>query len=301
MKLLKKSTKPTGRQRLRPEPVAKQNVGYNSRRSDSEPNTGRQQLRRARLGLNYYLQRLGLIVLLLAVAAALANAVTLSAYPKVLPLGDDSSPFLRPLGDYETAAAKLLSQSVWNRNKITVNAGSINRRLTAQFPELAGSTITLPLLAHRPLIYIQPAKPVLILNARNGAFIIADTGKALLRADNAGGLAKYNLPPVTDQSGLALQVGRQALPSGNMKFIQTVKAELAARGVSITSMSLPPNTAELDVQPAGQGYSVKFNLQNGTARQQAGTYLAAADYLKKHNTAPAKYVDVRVDGRAYYQ
>ncbi len=66
-------------------------------------------------------------------------------------------------------------------------------------------------------------------------------------------------------------------------------------------MTLPVGTSELDVRLAGQPYSVKFNLESGTARQQAGTFLATESKLKSQNVTPAEYIDVRVDGRAYYK
>jgi hypothetical protein len=65
-------------------------------------------------------------------------------------------------------------------------------------------------------------------------------------------------------------------------------------------MVLPVQTNELDVNLAGQSYFVKFDLQENDPRQQAGTFLATIASLKSQNITPTKYVDVRVDGRAYY-
>lgn len=305
MKLRRKSPPQTGRNRVKPEEppgrLAPSGYAYSSSRAETEVNTGRQQVRNIKQSTTYYLQRVGLIVLLLAVVASLTNLMTLSAHPKVLPLNSNSSPFLRSLDVYESAGGKLLGKSVWNRNKLTVDAGNISQQLVAQFPELADATMTIPLASHRPLIYIKPAAPVLILNARNGSFIVADTGKALLRADSAEELAQYKLPPVNDQSGLKLAVGHQALSGENVKFIQTIKTQLAAKGYTVESMTLPASSSQLEVRLSGQPYTVKFNLHSSKAREQAGTFLATIDYLKKHNQAPGQYVDVRVDGRAYYQ
>jgi hypothetical protein len=71
--------------------------------------------------------------------------------------------------------------------------------------------------------------------------------------------------------------------------------------MSVGSMILPAGTSELDVHLAGQPYFVKFNLNNNDPRQQAGTFLAAIANLQKNHITPAQYIDVRVDGRAYYQ
>ena len=66
-------------------------------------------------------------------------------------------------------------------------------------------------------------------------------------------------------------------------------------------MVLPVGTSELDVKLTNQPYTVKFNLESGTARQQAGTFLATQAKLQSQNVTPGQYVDVRVGGRAYYK
>lgn len=278
---------------------------YRAKRSDAELNTGRSTVREERAAsrkAKQLLRKTGMLILLLAIVASAINILSLSAKPKILPLeGDKTNAFLSGSEVYEDYASKVLQSSVWNRNKITVNTSDISNKLVANFPELSSASVTVPLLANRPIIYVQPAEPILIVKARNGAFIVADSGKALLRASKVEDLSDYKLPVLEDQSGLKLTVGRQALQSKDVDFIQTVIIELNAKQYPVANMILPASSSELDVQVAGQPYIVKFNLQSDTARQQAGTYLAMIANLKKQNQAPSKYVDVRVNGRAYYQ
>jgi hypothetical protein len=239
---------------------------------------------------------------MLAIFVSVANILSLSTNAKVLPLeGNRSGSFLHTSSVYEKFASQELGSSIWNQNKITINTEAVTDKLVKQFPEISSASLTVPLLAHRPIIYIQPAKPTLVISTSNGAFVVADTGKSLIRANTPDELSKYKLPLLDDQSGLKLIVGNQALQSKDVEFIRTIITELKAKQISIESMSLPGASSELDVKIAGQPYLVKFNLQSDTARQQAGTYLAMIAYLQKQNTVPAKYVDVRVDGRAYYQ
>lgn len=298
----------TGRRRLNPAPVADKpakKFSYSSRRSETEQNIGRQTQRDERATSRHaknFLRKVGLIVLMLAVIVSAVNILSLSTNPKVLPLeGDKSSAFLSDTNVYEEYSSKVLSNSIWNRNKITVKSEEVSQQLVEQYPELSSASMTVPLLAHRPIIYVQPAKPVLVISARNGAFVVASNGKALLRANVSSELNKYNLPLLNDLSGLKLRVGQSALQARDVRFIQTVLTELSAKQYNVESMSLPATSSELDVKIAGQPYLIKFNLQSDTARQQAGTFLSTMQYLKKQNAVPAKYVDVRVNGRAYYQ
>lgn len=300
---------PTRRQKLQLDGLAKppSAFAYRARRSDQERGVGRQADREQakatgrRLG-RFWLQRFGLIILMAAVVVSVLNVLTLSASTKVVTLTtSDDSAFLHSNQTYQTAADHYLSQSIWNRNKITVDTARLSRQLLNQFPELSSASVTIPLLAHRPVVYIEPAQPALVLIADNGSFIVDTTGKALIGAKSAASLDQSGLPVLTDQSGLRVQVNHPVLTSANISFIQTVFAELAAKQYAVSAMALPATASELDVQITGQPYFVKFNLQTNDAKGQAGTFLATIAQLHSQSTTPTKYVDVRVDGRAYYQ
>ncbi|MEK7594836.1 MAG: hypothetical protein AAB436_04315 [Patescibacteria group bacterium] len=306
---LRRSQPQTRRQRLQSEEPSRpsSSFSYRSRRSDRSRENGRQKQyentkrQTARLG-RYWLQRFGLLALLLAIIVSAFNVLSLSTNARVLPLTTDSSrSFLRSTEDYEAAASKLLGSSLWNHNKVTVNTAQISGAMLKQFPELTDVTVTVPLFSHRPIVYVEPAQPALILVAKNGSFVVDNKGKALLLGSSPASLNQPKLPVINDQGGLTIKLNRQALSAANVDFIQTVLGQLNAKKLAITGMTLPAATSELDVVVAGQPFVAKFNLQSNNARGQAGTLLATLDTLKKQNIVPTKYIDVRVDGRAYYQ
>lgn len=251
---------------------------------------------------SFLLRRFGLIVLLVALIVSVANILSLSTDVRVVPLSTDGNQsFLKNTQTYQTAADKLLAASIWNRNKLTINTDAISRQLLKQFPELSDASITLPLLSKRPTVYVQTTQPALVLVSGNGTFVLDTDGKALLNTDNLTPQVRHGLPVVTDQSGLDVSLNHQALSSGDVSFVRTVVIELSARHVGISSMILPPDASELDVHISGKPYFVKFNLQSGDARQQAGTFLATQAQLQRQHITPSRYIDVRVDGRAYYK
>jgi hypothetical protein len=300
--------KSTVRSRARPPSDlqrAPSGLAYRSRRTEQEQNVGRGSQRklinRQSIGLNFWLQRFGLLILLVAITISLINGLSLSKQPKIMPLNAADNRFLRPSGVYEAAASRLLAGSVWNRNKLTVDTAKLNQQLLDRFPELASVHVTIPFLAHRPLIYLEVSRPALKLVTDNGSFIVSNTGKALIRDDTDDSYGSLNLPLLNDQSSLKIKPNQPALPTAQVGFIQTVTAQLNAKQFTIASMTLPPAASELDVQPEGQPYFIKFNLHGDNPRGQAGTFLATIAELKKRNVVPSRYVDVRVDGRAYYQ
>lgn len=310
MALFRKRSKSSGRRRRQAEDQQARAFSYNnSGRTASTNNADSQTADRIRgagkqspaVSLKrFWLRRFGLIVLFAAIFISVINVLSLSPHAKLLPLkSTDSGSFLRDQSTYQAAADKLLASSLWNRNKITIDTGSFNRQMIKQFPELSSVSVALPLLAHRPVAYLQPAQPALVLAADNGSFVIDNRGKALLAAD--GSIAQSKLPQVVDQSGLQAKLNHQVLSSDNISFIQTIIAQLAARHVTVSSLVLPAGSSELDAHIAGQTYFVKFNLHDNNPRQQAGTFLATIAQLQRKNTPPSKYIDVRVAGRAYYQ
>lgn len=296
LKLGRKATRTTGRQRQRSLDTS-QVSNYNYRDQSTPAVTQRDQPPTKRLSDNFWLQRVGSIILLIAIVASVVNVLTLSSSAKVLPLSGSNQTFLHNTNVYQQAVDSLLKQSIWNHNKLTINTGRLADKLEAQFPELSSVSVTLPLLAHRPIVYVAANQPVLILLANNGAYVVDSTGRALLSTSQLPSNDQLNVPTISDQSGLTVTAGQQVLTSDNVSFIQIVTAQLQAAHLTIASMNLPVHTSELDVAISGQPYYVKFNLQSNDAKQQVGTFLAV---LSK-GIVPQHYIDVRVDGRAYYQ
>jgi cell division septal protein FtsQ len=285
-----------------------QAFSYSANRNDQDYALGRgvprdQDIRRREKILRYWRQRLGMFIAGVALVVCVLYTLHLNHQPKVVSLAQSSnSYFLQSTDVYQKAAAQAFASSIFNDNKITVNSVGIQERLQKQFPELSDVSVTIPLMSHRPIVYIAPTSPSLVLANASDSFILDNNGKALLTTSQVAELDKLHLPTVTDQTGLKLKTGDIALAGTAVSFIQTIQAELEAKGVAIESMTLPATGAyELDVKPGGVGYFVKFNLHEDTARQQAGTFLAVRARLATQSITPASYIDVRLDGRAYYK
>ena len=308
---LRRNSQPKTRQRRQvvdpdTRPVST-SFSYRTSRSEQVDNTGRDPSREntpkpeKNLG-RFLLQRFGLIILLLALIVSALNMVSLSKNAKIVSVtGNKNTIFLHTESEYSQAANKLLASSVWNGNKITVNSENVSEQMLRQFPELTSASLTLPLFSKRPVLYVQASQPILILNTEQGSFVVDNAGKALLLKENLANADKLGLPQVNDLSNLKVTLNKQVLTSDNVSFIRTVIEQLKAKSYNVSTMSLPSAANELDVNLEGQPYDIKFNLRSNTARQQAGTFLATIAKLRGQNVVPSKYVDVRVDGRAYYQ
>lgn len=308
MRLFKKA-QPLTRQRRVSDDLSRTapNISYYSRRADEDLNTGRQIQRKETLkALSFrrmlWFHRAIIIIIVIVASGGLIVSLRLSSNVQVsLDSNDTSGLFAEYHNQYQAVARTMFRASVWNHNKITVNTDQIAQKLMSEFPELTDVSITIPILGYQPTVYVNISQPALVLNDTRGSYVLDESGKVLVNNDSASSFETLNLPKVSDQSGLVLQRNRQALPSSYVSFIQTVVAQLTARQDTVSTLTLPLATSELDVRLIGQPYVIRFNLENNDPRQQAGTFLAVQANLKNQNISPSQYVDVRVDGRAYYQ
>ena len=312
MKFLSKRRTPEedfGRRRpIRTEQSQGRVFSYYANRSANETNLGRGNLEEVpkRHSSKYVrfmggLPKLGIVVLVFVVVV---SQLVLTTHPKLVILSSTSNSdlFLQSTSVYQNAADKLFSQSLGNQNKLTVDAGGISDKLKSMFPELSDVSVALPVVGSQPTVYLQPAEPTFILSANGNSYVIDNTGRALAYAQSMPAQNRASLPQVVDQSGLQPQVGKQVLSSTSITFIQTVLSQLKAQHVSVSKIVLPSGSFEVDMYIAGKPYFVKFNMHDtGGALQQAGAYIAVAQDLAGKNIAPSQYIDVRIDGRAYYK
>jgi hypothetical protein len=312
----KKPTPPSGRHRQPPLSSERRTsvFSYHASRSDRpQSGSGRNADLRTwaepanrpskNLGNAGHAKRLITVCLVVLVAIVVGNSLLVGKNPQVIALSDSKKQqlFLRNQAIYKRAAQDVLAGSLANTNKLTIDTTGVSAALEKRFPELEQVTVVLPMLERDPIVYIQPAKPALLLKTTDGGlFVLDNMGRALLRASQARDLEKLALLVVEDQSGLTATIGRVALPSAEVAFITEVVGQLQAKNLTIVGMVIPRGTSELDVRLEGKPYTIKFNLR-GDARLGAGAYLAVHQHLERENKTPATYIDVRVNNRVYYQ
>lgn len=242
---------------------------------------------------------LGVILVVLVIIISL---IYVSGNPKIIVIQPSGFSYLpRQLTVYKTAAARDLNSSIYNRNKLTLSSSNVASQLEKQFPEVQYAGVTISLLSSTPSVYLQLAKPEILYQTPNGEFALDSNGVVIDIATGFGASELSRLPLVETSAPAAINVGTQVIAGTNVSFILTVQAALAAKKISVTKYVLVPNAEQLNAYPANVNYYVKFNLNETDALLQTGTYLATIANLKQQGITPTTYVDVRVDGRAYYK
>lgn len=237
---------------------------------------------------------------IIVIIGSLLYTSVLDTNPRVFVAASTSGKSLqRPTAVYQQYIESQLQDSLWNKNKLTLNTQPIVSDLQKQFPEVATAIVTVPFLGHRPVVRIAVSSPAFVLATQRGSYYVSNTGVPLVRvSDVQHQLA--NLPTVTDETGLPVSVGTQILPTDTVVFISTVLQQLEATQTPVESVTLPLSANELHVRIKDQPYIVRFNTA-GNAEIQSGTFLAVKKRLEGSGGIPKEYIDVRVDERAYYK
>ena len=208
---------------------------------------------------------------------------------------DDSS--YRAQQTYESAVREEFAD-LRGKSKITLNTQKVADNLKQRFPEISKVTIGVPLVGSTVTVNIEVAKPVLKLVSGGGVYVINTSGVASGLADDLP--AAGNLPLVLDESGFSVSVGQPVLEAASVNFIKSLSEQLKMANVPIASLTLPPRAKELDLRTSDQPYYVKFYL-GGDAAAQIGQYLATRQQFANDGTIPSQYLDVRVQGKAFYK
>jgi hypothetical protein len=171
--------------------------------------------------------------LLVVVVVCTGKVLMLSSDPKIVVIGNTptSSNYLRSTTTYEVAAQKLLASSITSRSKLTIDANGVSQALEREFPELQDVSMSIPLVNSRPVIYIQPANPSLVIQTTHGNYALSKSGAVLTGLNTL----PAGIQVVVDQSSLVPQLGKPVLPSSAITFVQIVTYQFKAAQLPISS------------------------------------------------------------------
>lgn len=242
------------------------------------------------------------IALTVIVASCIYASLLDTNRPNIIQISDTSPSILRSNEEYQKGVASIMSDSMWNSSKLTIDTNKVAQQIKEKYTEIGEVAVTIPLLGKRPVVQISPATPLLSITSRSGTYAVSEEGRVLLSASELDDTVKDSLIKVTDSLDINVKQGEYILPRGTISFIKEVKAQLNKKGQNIENITLPAIANEVHIKIEGQPFIIKFNLQNDV-KQQVGSYFAVIESLSKNSqTAPAKeYIDVRVDGRVYYK
>lgn len=234
------------------------------------------------------------------IVVSLTYASMLDNRPRIQVYASESGRSLQRADQvYSDFVAQKLSNSVFNKSKLTFNSQPLSESIKQQFPEVDSVVITLPLVGHKPIVKIAVSSPVFILATNQGSYYVNNRGMPLVRVSDVE-KQPDNVSVVSDETGIPIKLGTQVLTTDTVAFIGELFEQLHATKTPYDGVKLPLEANEVQIKLSGQPYIVRFNtLQD--ARTQVGTLLAVKQRLEGRGESPKEYIDVRVEERAYYK
>lgn len=247
-----------------------------------------------------HLRMLPTIIACLVIVGSILFSLTLSSRPAVsfVP-SDELSPY-RNEDEYIRKAQELLESSIRHRLKLSVDTDVIEHQLIEAYPEIAAAQLRLPILGRKPTLFLDIREPAMVLATNTKSFILDKSGTAVAEMRQIPTHMRQTLLVLQDESNLATEVGKQAVTSGTVQFILALQAQLAAKEVKVSQLTLPAVANELDIHIEGHTYYLKTDT-SGDARLQAGSFLAVKEHLEKQGITPSEYIDVRVEEKVFYR
>lgn len=139
-------------------------------------------------------------------------------------------------------------------------------------------------------------KPGLIWKTGSRTYILSTSGRVISEQQKADNSA---LPQVIDSTNLPVEVGSRVAARDFVNFVGKVGEFMKANQIGVEKMYVLDTTSELYVKTQA-GYDIKFST-NQSPDSATRSLKATLDLINQQNKKPSSYIDLRVEGRAFYK
>lgn len=140
-------------------------------------------------------------------------------------------------------------------------------------------------------------KPGLIWKTGSRTYILSSGGRVISeqqKSDSSSGL-----PTVTDTTNLPVETGSNVSGRDFVNYVRKIQEFMTSSKIAIEKMYVLDTTSELYVKTQA-GYDIKFSTLQ-SLESAIRSLKATLDLLTQQNKKPASYIDLRVEGRAFYK
>jgi cell division septal protein FtsQ len=139
-------------------------------------------------------------------------------------------------------------------------------------------------------------KPGLLWKTGSRNYILSTSGRVMFEQNKPDG---QPLPQVVDSTNLPVEIGSRVAGRDFVDYVRKVSDFATSNKIVIERIYVLDTTSELYVRTQS-GYDIKFStLQNPDTATRA--LKATLELLAQQNKKPSSYIDLRVEGRAFYK
>lgn len=190
----------------------------------------------------------------------------------------------------------VITGSIISQNILFVPSGQISDQLKKSSSQIASVAVSRKLF-HTIKVTITEQKPALLWQSGSTISVITQDGKAYV-GDPSEEL-KASLPKVVDTTNLPVKAGERVVLPSFTDFVVKTFATLPQQGIELTNMQVEETTTELVVNTKS-GYYIRFDTTRSFDEQYTDL-MAVLNSLKSQNKKPSQYIDLRINGKAFYR
>lgn len=197
---------------------------------------------------------------------------------------------------YQQSIEQYFAKRPLERFSFAINHRQFANDMQTTHPELLSVDIDKNWYGGQVAFVLQFRKPLLVWATGGHRFYVDSNGVAF-EYDHFGG--KY--VSVSDQSGISPEEAGGTVASNRFinflgKMVGAVNA--GGRGI-VTEIIIPASTRQVDLRVEGRGYPIKTHTDRDPLKQ-AEDVLNALKWMDEKKVTP-QYIDVRVEGKAYFK
>lgn len=206
-------------------------------------------------------------------------------------------------GNYaELIGSKLGSSTLWRQSWL-LDKQKLQQEVTKSNPEIYTIDFYKKPLDRSLQTELTFRKPIFVWQDATKAKQFVDKNGILFSINNDTSTNTSNLVHIEDQSGVILDQGNLVLSEPIIRFISQLHSELPTAfkaKVQLQRVIIPKSTREVQVQIKGKPYLIRLN-SNNALELQVGDLKNLLQYLNAHKITPTKYIDLRLEHKAFYK
>lgn len=212
---------------------------------------------------------------------------------------ESDSTLLKQDNAYQVSMRQILSSSISNRSKATIDTDAISLAFRTEHTELASAKVSFALTGHRLILRIAAETPRILLDDGSPTYKLVNKNGRVVASVDKTMFQQNDLPIILDRSNVSIEVGKAYLATEEIVFIERLVAQSKTAGLTISSITLPALAREVHVRfVEPSSIYVKF-YTGGDADLQFGTFRAALSSIQGKGSLPSEYIDARVEGRVF--
>lgn len=141
-------------------------------------------------------------------------------------------------------------------------------------------------------VKFEERQPALVWNSGNNFYLVDDNQIAYKKVDTK----PDNIILVIDQKAVGIKLPEQIASSNFVEFLKNVKTKVTDSGLEVDHFEINETTFQVEAVTK-QGIKIIFD----TTRSVSDQIDALSTVYKDHKDAIKQYIDVRVEGKVYYQ